>query len=45
MSKRRKKSLGYNLFFNMDNPKDFNWVLNKENGKFIHKNKKRNTQL
>ena len=40
MSKRKKKSLGYNLFFNFNNPKDFNWTLNDESGKVIHKTNK-----
>ena len=41
MSKRKKKSLGYNLFFNYNNKKGFNWVLNKETGRIIHKKKNR----
>ena len=42
MSKRKKKSLGYNLFFNQNNPKDFNWEVNHDTGRITHKKKNRN---
>ena len=42
MSKKKNKSLGYNLFFNMNNPKDFNWILDKKTDKIISIYGKRN---
>ena len=39
---KRKKSLGYNLFFQMNNPKEFNWIIDNKSGKIIYRQKKRN---
>ena len=41
MGKRTKKSLGHNLFFNMNNPKKFNWTIGDNPKKIIPKDKKR----
>ena len=42
MSNKKKKSLGYDLFFNMDNPKNFNWIIDKKTEKIIQQKPKRN---
>lgn len=39
---RRKKSLGYHLFFNMCGLKKFNWYLDKKTGNIIYRKEKKN---
>ena len=42
MRNQRKKSLGYNLFFNMDNPKTFKCTYDEKTERFILKNNEKN---